>query len=119
MGHLVFIVFYRPEIRHHPPATMKFLVVLCAAVALAACQQHHGGHHQQHGSNHNLEQLVAHEVAALLQQNPGMTEGTCAQKCDDVFALVATGDETMLDRECAFFCKCEIAKDCKQQLAAM
>merc|ERR1719239_118946 len=80
---------------------MKLAVVLFACVAVAFAQQHggnQGGNHggMQHGGHgpDAIMHMIHMEVQALMQANPGMSSADCIKKCDDMFDLMDSTDES-------------------------
>merc|ERR1719239_478149 len=98
---------------------MKLAVVLFACVAVALAQQHggnQGGNHggMQHGGHgpDAIMHMIHMEVQALMSANPGMSSADCIKKCDDMFDLMDSTDETSTDQHCKGACECDIDHNC-------
>merc|ERR1712121_213130 len=53
----------------------------------------------------STEELVWHEVHSIYSQN--MTVRACKAKCDQIFAMLAHGDERIIDHQCDMQCTCQ------------
>merc|ERR1712241_220591 len=53
--------------------------------------------------------LVVHEVKEIVKANPGLTVDHCTTKCDGLFDLVESHDESNTDRMCHYACVCVIS----------
>ena len=49
--------------------------------------------------------MIHMEVQALMQANPGMSSADCIKKCDDMFDLMDSTDETSTDQHCKGACE--------------
>ncbi|KAK7493741.1 hypothetical protein BaRGS_00015070, partial [Batillaria attramentaria] len=52
----------------------------------------------------DLEDIVRHEVRAILRADPTLSVADCTAKCDAEFAMTYDRDETLFDRMCAREC---------------
>merc|ERR1711872_1070898 len=97
---------------------MKLCIVLAALVAVSFAQQF-GGNHGNHGGDHGhhmgdpFMHIVHTEVQAIIAANSGISSAECEIKCDAVFNMMDTNDDSSTDDHCKHACQCDIDKNCQ------
>merc|ERR1712154_194053 len=88
--------------RYSYSISMKVLLLTVMVTVVASMTTTHRPAPNLHGNP--LYKLVQHEVTALLQAHPDLTQDTCDTKCDALLDLMVRGDEKITDKMCHYAC---------------